>query len=264
MLSLVLLWLLLTFLVDVPGCGTGYLGPGGIGDYGSHRNCTGGAAGYLDQMLFGTQFIYNWPTCRDVYKTGAYDPEGALGSLNSIFLCWLGVQLGRILLDHKTNLPRVARCIVWGSVLCLIGGTLCKFAKNGGWIPLNKNLWSLSFVLVMGGLGFLVFALCYLLVDWMKLWNGAPMKYVGMNSILIYCGHEVLGGYFPFSWNIKIPSHLAVLSSNLIGVICWNLIAWQCYRKKFFYQHLMLDILQLLAIVRLSFLFVCLFRLFGQ
>eukprot|EP01116_Phalansterium_solitarium_P010286 TRINITY_DN2490_c0_g1_i1.p1 TRINITY_DN2490_c0_g1~~TRINITY_DN2490_c0_g1_i1.p1 ORF type:complete len:629 (-),score=137.35 TRINITY_DN2490_c0_g1_i1:108-1994(-) len=234
MLSLVFTWLMLTFLVDVPGCGRGYLGPGGIGDFGMYPDCTGGAAGYLDKLVFGTKFIYQSPTCQSVYLTGAYDPEGGLGSLTSIFICWLGVQLGRIVMNNKDHGPRLVRASVWGIVLCSIGGGLCGFARNGGVIPLNKNMWSLSFVLVMAGLGFLVWSLAYVLVDIFKLWNGAPMKYVGMNSIVIYCGHEVLNEYFPLSWNMPIPTHAQVLSSNLIGVICWNLIAFYMFQIKFF------------------------------
>jgi heparan-alpha-glucosaminide N-acetyltransferase len=42
---LLLIYLLVTFLLDVPGCGRGYLGPGGIGDEGKYFHCTGGAAG---------------------------------------------------------------------------------------------------------------------------------------------------------------------------------------------------------------------------
>lgn len=41
----------------------GYLGAGGIGDYGLYPNCTGGAAGYIDRWMFGDN-MYRYPTCR--------------------------------------------------------------------------------------------------------------------------------------------------------------------------------------------------------
>ncbi len=63
-LSLLLPYFLITFELDVPGCGKGYLGPGGIGDYGLHFNCTGGAAGYIDKKIFGESHIYQYPTCK--------------------------------------------------------------------------------------------------------------------------------------------------------------------------------------------------------
>ena len=61
----------------------------------------------------------------------------------------------------------------------LLGTALCEGEKNGGAIPLNKNLWSLSFILLMAGGGYLLLALCYLLVDVTHLWNGVPFKYPG-------------------------------------------------------------------------------------
>lgn len=42
----------------------GYLGPGGIGDYGKYENCTGGAAKYIDMKIFGLNHIYQGPTCQ--------------------------------------------------------------------------------------------------------------------------------------------------------------------------------------------------------
>lgn len=87
----------ITFGLNVPGCGRGYLGPGGIGDDGAYTDCTGGAARYIDMQIFGEDHIYGSPTCAVTYQTGAFDPEGTLGSLLSIVLCYLGVQV-RLLL----------------------------------------------------------------------------------------------------------------------------------------------------------------------
>ncbi len=41
----------LTFLLPVPGCPSGYLGPGGLQNEGQYRNCTGGSARYIDIMV---------------------------------------------------------------------------------------------------------------------------------------------------------------------------------------------------------------------
>lgn len=69
MISLPIIWLLVTFLLPVPKCPTGYLGPGGIGDFGLHPNCTGGAAAYIDSLVFGPNHIYQTPTCQTVSTT---------------------------------------------------------------------------------------------------------------------------------------------------------------------------------------------------
>uniref|UniRef100_A0A8D1PTI7 Heparan-alpha-glucosaminide N-acetyltransferase n=1 Tax=Sus scrofa TaxID=9823 RepID=A0A8D1PTI7_PIG len=87
-------WLALTFFLPVPGCPTGYLGPGGIGDLGKYPNCTGGAAGYIDRLLLGDDHLYQHPSPAVLYHTKvAYDPEGILGTINSILMAYLGVQV---------------------------------------------------------------------------------------------------------------------------------------------------------------------------
>lgn len=73
---------LLTFCLPVPGCPTGYLGPAGLHLDGIYNaSCVGGAAGYIDRVLFGTNHIYGNPTSKPVYASGPYDPEGFLGKI---------------------------------------------------------------------------------------------------------------------------------------------------------------------------------------
>ena len=64
---------------------------------------------------------------------------------------------------------------------------LCEGMKNGGMIPLNKNLWSLSFVLVMGGSAFFLLAGLYFVIDVILWWNGAPFKYPGACVCVCVC-----------------------------------------------------------------------------
>ena len=56
----------------------------------------------------------------------------------------------------------------------------------------------------------------------------------GMNSIIVYVGHEVFEDYFPFSWVGHRDSHLSFLSSNLIGTCMWMIIAYYWYLIGFF------------------------------
>jgi heparan-alpha-glucosaminide N-acetyltransferase len=102
--------------MEVPGCGRGYIGPGGRADNGSQWKCTGGAAGYLDQIILSTNHIYPHPTCKSTYDTGSFDPEGILGTLNTIVICFLGVQAGRILVYHQRHISRLLRFVVWGVI----------------------------------------------------------------------------------------------------------------------------------------------------
>lgn len=80
-----LIWLLFTFCVPVPGCPTGYLGPGGWADQGEHFNCTGGSHRAVDAALFGEGHFYDEPTSLVVYNSLTYDPEGFVGAFNGTF-----------------------------------------------------------------------------------------------------------------------------------------------------------------------------------
>lgn len=51
--TMLAVYVLIMFLLNVPGCGKGYLGPGGIADDGLYANCTGGAFGYIDRVYLG-------------------------------------------------------------------------------------------------------------------------------------------------------------------------------------------------------------------
>ena len=234
-LIFVMVHLLLTFLLKVPGCPTGYLGPGGLADDGEHANCTGGAAGYIDRQVFGDAHVYQHPTCTDIFKsTVPYDPEGLLGTLTSCFLCFLGLQAGKILVTYSDPLERVTRFLVWGILLGAIAAILCKCSKDDGWIPLNKNLWSLSFVLALSAMAFFLFTFCYLTVDVFCIWTGAPLFYPGMNSIVIYVAHEFFSKPFNSFWNIAPESHSIALLVDSMDITLWILVAFFLYVKGIF------------------------------
>jgi heparan-alpha-glucosaminide N-acetyltransferase len=198
-LMLPVIYIALTWGVEVPGCPTGYLGPGGYADYGQYYNCTGGAHRYVDYLLFGVDHFYHGPTCRDVYNCSFYDPEGFVGAFHAAFLVWLGLVCGRVFVHHKDVKGRLLRLWSWGAVECLIAACLCGFSKDGGIIPVNKNLWSLSFILLQSGLGNLLLSMYYVAVDVKAFWAGNPLRAMGMNSIVLYCGSEILQSYFPFT-----------------------------------------------------------------
>ncbi|KAE9025669.1 hypothetical protein PF002_g6582 [Phytophthora fragariae] len=89
-IPLVLINLLLTFKLPVPGCPTGYIGPGGLADDGAYQNCTGGAHLYVDSLVFGQHHLFQTPTCQKRYQTGPYDPEGLLNWLMVATAAYIG------------------------------------------------------------------------------------------------------------------------------------------------------------------------------
>ncbi|RLO07601.1 hypothetical protein DYB28_003144, partial [Aphanomyces astaci] len=122
------------------------------------ESCTGGAHYYIDQLIFGDAHLY-YP--------GHIDPEG--------FLNWL--------MKRKVTVLTAS-----GMVLGLVGLSLAGFSVEDGPIPINKNLWSLSFVLVVAGLASVVLCVLYVLVDKLEWWHGMPIKETGMNAIALYVG----------------------------------------------------------------------------
>ncbi|XP_023281495.1 heparan-alpha-glucosaminide N-acetyltransferase-like isoform X1 [Seriola lalandi dorsalis] len=230
------LWLCLTFLMPVPNCPTGYLGAGGIGDNGLYPNCTGGAAGHIDRLMFGDN-MYRYPTCKEMYQTTQpFDPEGVLGTINSIVMGFLGMQAGKIIISYRgLNVHILARFLAWAVVLGISAAILTKCTRDGGFIPVNKNLWSLSYVTCMGCFSFLLLGAMYFVTDIKGWWGGQPFIYPGMNSIFVYVGHSLLGFYFPFSWEMHFQqSHWEWLFQSLWGTAVWVFIAYLLYRKKFF------------------------------
>ena len=141
---------------------------------------------------------------------------------------------GRVLIHFKSHKERLLRWFCWSVLFLLLAGILCSFKQNGGVIPVNKNLWSTSFVFVNAGVALLGISICYVIIDIWKLWTGRPFLYLGMNSILLYCFHDIFMGYFPFSYMLPNISHSTVILSNMIGLSSWILFAYYCYTNNFF------------------------------
>ena len=233
-LLVVIIYLSISLGVAAPGCPAGYNGPGGLYENSSHSQCTGGIHRYLDIKFFGLDHMYDEPTCTALYDCLAYDPEGLLGSFSACTLTYLGLMSGRVLIHYKDHWTRLR---VWASfsfTCLLIAGCLCGFSQNGGVIPVNKNLWSTSFILISAGFGLVGLSFCYVTVDVWHIWSGAPLLFLGMNSIFIYCGQSVFAHYFPFYYVIDTMTHADILKRNVFGTFCWCAVAFYCFKIKFF------------------------------
>lgn len=82
-------------------------------------------------------------------------------------------------------------------------------------------------------MGFLILGILHEMVDRRKWWNGAPFIFLGMNSIVLYVSHEILGGIFPFNW-LYPPTHAMSLLHSLIGVTLWGLAAYYMHINEFY------------------------------
>lgn len=69
-----------------------------------------------------------------------------------------------------------------------IGIILCQAKLSGGWIPINKNIWSVSFILILAAMAFLLLSVMYVAIDILEFWSGAPFFYPGnmVHLTLVY------------------------------------------------------------------------------
>ena len=151
-------------------------------------------ANYLDVKIFGT---HN-------YKSD-YDPEGFLSTLPSIATSLLGIFTGLILTSKREKKEMV---LLGLGVVMLILGYLWDII-----FPINKALWSSSFVLVTAGWANIFLGLIYYFSDVRDVKVGSIFKYVGANAITIY---------FLSSFISKIMGQIKVGETSLHGWIFQN------------------------------------------
>ncbi|EEB11606.1 conserved hypothetical protein [Pediculus humanus corporis] len=232
---LVAIHVIITFTLHVPGCPLGYTGPGGLSNHSAFRNCTGGAAGYIDRLIITDNHMYHRGSFLKIFKPSVpFDPEGLLGTLTSVFCAFLGVQSARILINHENSFSKIKSWIFWAIVMGLISGFLCNWSQNSGIIPINKNLWSLSYVLATSSIAFLILTTFYTLIDFLKVWNGFPLIYPGMNAIALYLGHSLLKTQLPWRWVPFTNTHLELLVMDTTATFVWLLISYVLYKTNVF------------------------------
>eukprot|EP00929_Paragymnodinium_shiwhaense_P071485 TRINITY_DN36331_c0_g2_i1.p1 TRINITY_DN36331_c0_g2~~TRINITY_DN36331_c0_g2_i1.p1 ORF type:complete len:1010 (-),score=172.99 TRINITY_DN36331_c0_g2_i1:203-3232(-) len=231
--AVLLVYVVLQTFLPVPGCPTGYIGPGGtFGDGGQWPECTGGAHKYIDMILWGARHNYDGATCKDMYGCGVYDPEGTLGCLTCAFMAFLGLTAGRIIVLYKQPKMRCLHWAAWGAVLIAAALGLRGFSKNDGLIPMNKNLWSISFILFFAGFGNWLLLLFYLLTDVHQVAEFRPLAALGMNSLCVYLLSESFIDTLPQPF--PGPTRYATFANSCWYVFLFALFAMFLRRRKIF------------------------------
>lgn len=238
-LVLVAIQVCITLLVPAPGCPRGYMGPGGLhmSANGSlpFENCTGGIAGYIDRLILGPNHLYKGGSFKKIYQTTLpHDPEGILGILSGVLVVQAGAHATRIMLAYNHARARIMRWVFWAIMFGVIGGALSMFTKNGGPIPINKNLWSVSYCLVTSSMAFFIQAVLYFIVDLKNKWGGRPLYYAGQNALFLYIGSELLKRNFPLHWKLVAPSHVQLLAANAAAMLIWLAVGVALYRRRIF------------------------------
>lgn len=208
------------------------------GYYAGDLSKEGSLASYIDRRVFGPH----------IWKAGkVYDPEGLLSTMGALATTLFGVLTGNYLRDKtRTPIERVAHMFIAG-VCCVIVG----WAWNA-WFPINKGLWTSSYVFFTGGLALQFLALCYWLIDikGYKLWT-KPFVIFGVNAIVLFVGtgvmarlmglikisradgtrpsiHSLVYNNVYASW---LPPHKASLAFAISFILLWLFFMWLLYRK---------------------------------
>jgi predicted acyltransferase len=157
---LVAYWMLMT-LVPVPGYGPGDL-----------ASKEWNLAAYVDRVVFGRHV---WSQAR------VYDPEGLLSTIPAVATTLTGVLAGHWLRSREEPLGKVAGMFVAG-VACIVVGLIWN-----SWFPINKPLWTSSYVVLTTGLALQLLALCYWLIDikGYRRWS-LPFVIFGVNALAVF------------------------------------------------------------------------------
>jgi len=231
-LLLLAYWAFMT-LVPIPGIGAANLEKGT------------NLAAYIDE-LFLKNHMYS--------QTKTWDPEGILSTIPAIASGMIGILIGQLLNRPISKIEIFKKMSLIGLGLVILGLLLSiKF-------PINKSLWTSSFVLYTAGLGTICLSVLYYIIDianytkWTKLfliWGVNPMIVFFFSGILprvltmIKVNHPELPGeplgFQSYLYNYGIVPLFenplnASLTFALLYATFWSIILWILYQNKLFYK----------------------------
>ena len=214
--------------VPVPDFGAGDLSP------------AGNLAAWVDASLLGDHVWRHAP--------GPADPEGILSTIPAVVSALAGIFTGEWLRSRAEPRDKLIGLFVWGNLLLAAGLALA------GSMPLNKNLWTSTYVVFTTGFALVVLAVAYYFVDLRGRDRWAlPFDVFGKNSILAFVGSGLMARILGMiewpsggatvtlkgwlyegllaSW---LPPKLASLAWALLFVWVWLALMGVLYRKKIF------------------------------
>lgn len=157
----------LMVFIPVPGYGAGVL------------TLEGSLASYIDQLLLPGKLYF-----------GSLDPEGILSTIPAISTALLGMFTGQFLKTSNKHFsePRKFYYMIGSGVILILLSLIWNL-----FFPINKNLWSSSFVLCTGGISLILLSIFYLILDIWKVRAWAfPFVVIGLNPITIYMVQKII------------------------------------------------------------------------
>ena len=183
----------------------------------------GNIVGYVDRVL-GLGVLYR----------GNFDPEGVLSNIPATVTAMLGMFTGEFIRSGRFSGPRKVAWMLAAAAVFLVLGLAWNTV-----FPINKNLWSSSFVLVCAAYSLAIFSLFYWIIDVRghKKW-AIVFTVVGLNSITIYTVTQIVDFWGVADWFLGgLAGYLGawgpvlLAAGNLTPV--W-LLLYFLYRQKIF------------------------------
>lgn len=187
----------------------------------------------VDLHLFGYDHLYH---------KSPVDPEGLVSTIPAIAHTLIGFLCGKLVCSKVSPKEKFRNIFIFGLLLTIVGFALSL------WLPLNKRIWSPSFVLATCGLAMLLLALIMKIEQWapssMNKGGWVILLVFGMNPLFLYVLSEfmaIIFGHFGISTIIFDSIH-SVVSAPKWASLCYALtfvllnwlVGYVLYRKKIF------------------------------
>jgi predicted acyltransferase len=181
-------------------------------------------------------------------QSKTWDPEGILSTMPAIATGMLGILTGQLFSKISIPSEKVTWLFFTGAILIVAG------LAWGILFPINKALWTSSYVLYTGGIAMQFFAACYWLVDvqGVKKWS-KPFIYYGTNAIFVFVASGLLAKFFSrikigegeaetslwdYLYQTLYASWLSPMNASLAFattlILFFLVILWQMYSRKIF------------------------------
>lgn len=196
---------------------------------------TSNAGYYLDKWLMGTAHMYQG-------EGFPFDPEGWLSTLPAMVNVVIGFYAGAYLQKQGRSYQALTHLLLAGFVLLLLA-----YCWNF-WLPINKKLWTGSFVMLTTGLDLVIISAIIYWIDMQHQTAGAKFfETAGKNPLAIYLFSEIFAvilhlipvrqGLDLFQWiYINAFSFLGPYIGSLafaitFMLVCWSLGYWMDKKK---------------------------------
>jgi predicted acyltransferase len=210
------------------------------GDYDRNLSPGGNVAGLVDRAVFTPQHMYTYDRQAGTLREQT-EPEGILSTLPAIVTSLLGYWTGLAIQRRRLNYELVLLLFGFGAI-CAETGLLWSLA-----FPINKKIWTSSYVLLSGGLAMQLLAGCILKFDvwgWRRL--ARPFEIVGVNAIFVFVASGLMAIllrnvtigdenaqewiYYNLFTSWIVDAKLASLGFALATVAFWWFVCWLMWR----------------------------------